>query len=83
MPDNVREKCQFLEHFNITGDYLGNGLAVLKSACSCPWSLSKTLDFMGFFALFLALCETIISQFSRNFLNFIFCFPYGELSKQS
>ena len=28
---------------------------------------SKTLDFIGFFVLFSARCEMLISQFSRNF----------------
>ena len=50
----------------------GHNEAVLKNYRSDHSKLPKTLDFIGFFALFLALCEMSISQFSRNFLNFIF-----------
>ena len=50
----------------------GHNEAVLKNYRSDHIKLPKTLDFIGFFALILALCEMGISQFSRNFLNFIF-----------
>ena len=49
----------------------GHNEAVLKNYRSDHSKLPKTLDFIGFFALFLTLCEMGISQFSRNFLNFI------------
>ncbi len=51
----------------------------------------KTLDFLGIFGGCSALCETVISQFSRIFQNLILyslitvaaVFIYGEISKRS
>ena len=63
---------QFHSSVYTEGYRSGHNEAVLKNYRSDYSKLPKTLDFIGFFALILALCEMSISQFSRNFLNFIF-----------
>ena len=46
----------------------GHNEAVLKTSFVCLCNFLKTLDFIGFFGCFSALCEMAFSQFSRNLL---------------
>lgn len=67
MPDKVRESVDFQEVLKTIRDYQGQSLNFLKNYRSNHHRLPKTLDFIGVLALFLALCEMGISQFSRKF----------------
>ena len=53
----------------------GHNEAVLKNSRFCHCKIVKTLDFIGFFAGSSALCEMVISQFSRKFLAVFSQFP--------
>ena len=58
---------QFYNLITLEGYRSGHNEAVLKNYRFRHCYRSKTLDFIGFFVLFSARCEMLISQFSRNF----------------